>query len=118
MAALGTLFSADLHSTSWNVMPSNCGVRTVRTKPMRCRPGRAPSSTFTPWPSHRTILFEHMFDNMSRSYSRACPLAPEYSPSSMRLRVFEAGSRRGREAQGREPHGARHAGHDRGAADA
>src|SRR5262245_44793836 len=36
-------------------MPSNCGVRTVRTKPMRCRPGRAPSSTLMPWRSHLTI---------------------------------------------------------------
>ena len=33
--ASGTLFNADLQRTSWKVMPSNCGVRTLRTNPMR-----------------------------------------------------------------------------------
>ncbi|SKT20923.1 Uncharacterised protein [Mycobacteroides abscessus subsp. abscessus] len=40
----GTLLSADLHSTSWKVMPSNSGVRTLRTRPIRSKPGSAPSS--------------------------------------------------------------------------
>src|ERR1700722_10671123 len=35
-------------------MPSNCGVRTLRTKPMRSNPGSAPSSTSMPWLSHLT----------------------------------------------------------------
>src|SRR5271156_5528113 len=36
-------------------MPSNCGVRTLRTKPMRSSPGSAPSSTSMPWLSHRIV---------------------------------------------------------------
>ena len=48
LLAFGTLFNADLHTISWKVRPSNCGVRTDRAKPMRCRPGNAPSSTSTP----------------------------------------------------------------------
>jgi hypothetical protein len=46
-------------------MPSNCGVRKLRTKPMRCRPGSAPSSTAIPWPLHRIHLFERTFDDLS-----------------------------------------------------
>ena len=46
--ASGTLFNADLHKISWKVIPSNSGVRTLRTKPRRARPGSAPSSTRTP----------------------------------------------------------------------
>ncbi len=38
------LFSADLHSTSWKVMPSG-GARAARTQAIRCNPSSAPSST-------------------------------------------------------------------------
>src|SRR5512133_2055484 len=106
MAASGTLFNALLQSTSWNVMPSNCGVRTDRTKPMRCRPGRAPSSTLTPCRSHRTILFELLFDVMSRQLLVASViLVYVYSCTNSLLRRCD-----GRETQGREPDGARGAG--------
>src|ERR1700712_1282624 len=47
-------------------MPSNCGVHTLRTNPMRLRPGSAPSSTSTPWAAHRIPLCEHTFDQLSR----------------------------------------------------
>ncbi len=38
----GTWFSADFASTSWNVIPANSGVVTVRRKPVRfSMPGSA-----------------------------------------------------------------------------
>src|SRR6185437_1550576 len=63
-------------------MPSNCGVRTLRTKPMRSSPGSAPSSARTFWPSHRMQPFERLFDPMSTP-SR---MRPPLGSSPIRLR--------------------------------
>src|SRR3954452_11410926 len=71
--ASGTLFSALLHVTSWNVTPANSGVRTLRTCPARARPGRvagtdggsAESSATSFWPSHRMRPVEHVFYRVS-----------------------------------------------------
>src|SRR4051794_21220443 len=71
--ASGTLFSALLHVTSWNVTPANSGVRTLRRCPARARPGRvagtdggsAASSTTSFWPSHRMHPVEHVFYRLS-----------------------------------------------------
>jgi hypothetical protein len=64
--AAGTFDSALFASTSWNVMPANPGVRTLRTSPARARPassspGSAPSSAVIACPSHLTPPFEHAF---------------------------------------------------------
>src|SRR5699024_9761331 len=58
----GTRFSALLHSTSWNVTPSNSGVRTLRTRPLSgSNAGPVPSVSFCP--SHRITSFEHIFES-------------------------------------------------------
>ena len=54
----GTLFSADLASTSWNVMPWNSGVVTLRTSPrIDHRPGNVPGL-----PPHRSRCPAHRMD--------------------------------------------------------
>src|SRR4051794_11158164 len=80
--ASGTLFSALLHVTSWNVTPANSGVRTLRTCPARARPGRvagtvagsAASSTASFWASHRMHPVEHLFYRLSTVSTRRVPV--------------------------------------------
>ena len=65
--ASGTLFSALLHVTSWNVTPANSGVRTLRCRPGQRQPGqrrrRRPCRSFCP--SHRMTSCEHVFERAS-----------------------------------------------------
>src|ERR1035441_8538720 len=63
-------------------MPSKCGDRTLRTKPMRSSPGSAPSSTSILWPSHR-IPYSNACSSLCQAFLSGCSTA---GSSPIRLR--------------------------------
>jgi hypothetical protein len=70
--APGTWFNAEWHVTSWNVMPANSGVVTLRTNPSsRSSPGSAAASVpSTRCPCHLILQEEQKYDGTSSVYRR------------------------------------------------